>query len=93
MGAFVPSVLRTPQFEVGYHCHSKDDETYNHYHKNSTEINVIIRGAMIVNKRHLSEGDIFVFEPYVVSEAQFLEDTELIVVRDSSDPNDKHGAS
>ena len=90
IGDFAPSVLKTNKFEVGYHTHKKNDETQNHYHKESTEINVIVRGKMIVNKKELKKGDIFVFEPYVVSEAEFLEDTELIVVRDSSKPNDKY---
>ena len=47
---------------------------------------------MIVNKKELKAGDIFIFEPYVVSEAEFLEDTELIVVRNSSNTKDKHFA-
>ena len=80
VGDFVPSVLKTKKFEVGYHTHKKGDDTSNQYHKDSTEINVIIKGKMIVNKKELKTGDIFVFEPYVVSEADFLEDTELIVV-------------
>ena len=92
VGDFEPSVLRTKNFEVGYHTHKKGDDTSNHYHKDSTEINVIIKGKMIVNKKELQAGDVFVFEPYVVSEAEFLEDTELIVVRNSSNTKDKHFA-
>tara|TARA_B100001094_G_C17605386_1_gene518596 strand:+ start:53 stop:379 length:327 start_codon:yes stop_codon:yes gene_type:complete len=92
VGDFSPSVLKTDKFEVGHHKHKKGDETHNHYHKGSMEINVIIRGKMIVNKQTLSTGDIFVFEPYTVSEADFIEDTELIVVRNSSNTKDKYGA-
>ena len=47
---------------------------------------------MVVNNQTLSAGDIFVFDPYVVSECTFLEDTKLIAVRDSSFPNDKYSA-
>ena len=93
VGNFDPSVLKTDKFEVGYHTHKKGDDTHNHYHKESNEINVIIKGEMIVNKRLLKSGDIFVFEPYTVSEAEFIEDTELIVVRDSSNTSDKYNAS
>ena len=92
IGDFTPSTLKTDRFEVGHHKHKKGDETHNHYHKDSTEINVIIIGKMVVNKKQLVAGDIFVFEPYVVSETEFLEDTELIVVRDSSNPIDKYGS-
>lgn len=90
VGDFDPSILRTDKFEVGLHQHKKGDDTHDHYHKQSTEINVIIKGKMIVNGRYLSSGDIFVFEPYTVSEAEFLEDTDLIVVRDASNPTDKY---
>ena len=93
VGNFNPSILKTDKFEVGLHKHKKGDDTHNHYHKESTEINVIIKGKMIVNGKELSTGDIFVFEPYVVSEAEFLADTGLIVVRNSSNPSDKYGAS
>tara|TARA_R100000734_G_C3311922_1_gene102850 strand:- start:1176 stop:1499 length:324 start_codon:yes stop_codon:yes gene_type:complete len=93
IGDFEPSVLKTKKFEVGHHVHKKGDDTSNHYHKDSTEINVIIKGKMIVNKKELIAGDVFVFEPYVVSEAEFIEDTELIVVRDSSNTTDKYKAN
>jgi quercetin dioxygenase-like cupin family protein len=93
IGNFEPSVLNTDKFEVGYHRHKKGDPTNDHYHKESNEINLIIKGKMVVNGRELSTGDIFIFEPYVVSEAEFIEDTDLIVVRDSSNPTDKYGVS
>tara|TARA_A100000172_G_scaffold80681_1_gene70939 strand:+ start:1096 stop:1416 length:321 start_codon:yes stop_codon:yes gene_type:complete len=89
IGNFSPNVFKTKNFEVGYHVHKKGDPTQNHYHKQSTEINVITKGKMIVNNQHLKKGDIFIFEPYEVSEAKFLEDTELIVVRNASLPKDK----
>ena len=92
IGNFEPSVLKTDKFEVGLHIHKKGDETHNHYHKLSTEVNVIISGKMKVNGKILCDGDIFTFEPYTVSEAEFLEDTKLIVVRDSSHPKDKYSA-
>ena len=89
IGNFAPSVLKTKNFEVGYHTHKKGDPTHDHYHKQSTEINVITKGKMLVNGEVLVKGDIFTFPPYTVSEAKFLEDTELIVIRDSSHPQDK----
>ena len=92
IGNFSPAVLKTERFEVGLHEYKKDNPTCNHYHKKSTEINVIIEGKMIVNNQTLSAGDIFCFDPYVVSECTFLEDTKLIAVRDSSFPNDKYSA-
>ena len=92
VGNFEPSIFKTEEFEVGHHKHPKGDPTQNHYHKKSTEINVIIKGKMIVNGKELKAGDIFSFEPYEVAEAEFLEDTELIVVRNASVPDDKYNA-
>lgn len=92
VGDFEPSVLKTNNFEVGHHKHKKGEPTQNHYHKQSTEINVIISGKMMVNGKELSKGDIFTFEPYEVAEAEFLEDTELIVVRNASVTDDKFNA-
>tara|TARA_R110000796_G_scaffold47224_1_gene113696 strand:+ start:3157 stop:3480 length:324 start_codon:yes stop_codon:yes gene_type:complete len=92
IGNFDPAVLKTDKFEVGYHTHKKGDVTVNHYHKLSTEINVIITGSMKVNNKMLKKGDIFVFDPYTVSDGEFLTDTELIVVRDASYTSDKYKA-
>ena len=45
---------------------------------------------MKVNGRNLTAGDIFVFDVMEVSDAEFLEDTTLVVIRPGSDPTDKH---
>ena len=89
IGNFQPSILKTEKFEIAYHRHKKGEDTFSHYHKQTTEYNVITRGKMRVNGKILHKNDIFVFEPYTVSEAEFLEDTELIVVRNGSFPKDK----
>ena len=87
------AILKTDKFEVWIHRNKYGDDTHDHYHKKSTEINVIIKGKMIVNGKELLTGDIFVFEPYVVSEAEFISDTDLIVVRDASNTTDKYKES
>ena len=90
VGDFAPSVLRTNNFEVALHRHLEGDPTEPHYHKLAPEINVIIRGRMIVNGEELAAGDIFVFQPDEVSRAEFLADTDLIVVKTPSVPDDKY---
>ena len=92
IGDFEPSVYKTKNFEVGYHKHTKGEPTQNHYHKESIEFNVIIKGKMKINGQVLNKDDIFVFNPYEVSEGEFLEDTELIVVRNASNTEDKYNA-
>ena len=80
VGDFDPAVYKTKNFEVGYHTYKKNAPTQNHYHKDSTEI----------NGKRFTDGDIFVLEPYMVSESKFYKDTELVVIRNSSNANDKY---
>lgn len=90
VGDFAPSVLRSQDFEVAVQTHEKGYKAPLHLHKKFIEINTIISGHMIVNGRELKAGDIFVFDVMEVSDAEFLEDTTLVVVRPGSDPDDKH---
>jgi hypothetical protein len=90
IGNFDPAVLKTDQFEVALHRHKAGCETHTHYHKKSTEYNLIVVGKMVVNGKTFVKNDIFVINPYEVSETQFLEDTMLVVVKTPSAPNDKY---
>lgn len=92
VGNFEPSLFKTAAFEVAHHTHKKFGPTEDHFHKHSTEINYILSGKMEVNGKTLSDGEFFILEPYEVSKARFLEDTQLIVVRTKSIPGDKHRA-
>lgn len=89
VGNFEPSLLKA-NFEVGYHQHTAGEFHQDHFHKLSTEINVIIEGQIKINDQVFGPGDIFVLAPYEVSQAEFLTDVKLIVVRDISDPTDKY---
>jgi len=90
VGDFEPSVFRTKDFEVGYLRFQKGRLDTPHYHAEVTEYNYVIRGAMIIQGKTLTQGDIFVLEKGDISDAVFLDDTELIVVKVPSVPNDKH---
>lgn len=93
VGDFDPAVVKTKEFELAHHFHEKGyvDKDGPHYHKVATEINYIIKGKVIVNDDHcLSSGDIFVYEPYDVSNVKFLEDTDLMVAKIPSVKNDKY---
>lgn len=89
IGDFEPSVYKTKDFEVGYLKHLKGEKWDVHYHEKSKEINYLIRGKMIINDKHIKEGDIFVIDKYVMAKPEFLEDCELIVVKVPSVPGDK----
>ncbi|MGV7234728.1 MAG: hypothetical protein ACQ9ET_00575 [Nitrosomonadaceae bacterium] len=81
MGNFDPVVLQTDQFEVAYQTHEAGEAHDIHYHKKTREYNVLIHGTMIINEQELNAGDIFIIEPYEVSEPTFITAVELIVVR------------
>ena len=90
VGDFDPSLFKTKDFEVGYHQYKKNCETQNHYHKLSEEINVVIKGDVEINGDRFKKGDIFVIDLYMVSESKFHDDTDLIVIRTSSNTSDKY---
>ena len=90
IGDFEPVALRTDQFEVAYQTHKAHESHDIHYHKRSREYNLLIKGQMIINEKELNAGDIFILEPYEVSEPTFLTDVELVVVRVPSVKGDKY---
>ena len=89
IGNFEPSLLKT-NVEVAVMHKTKGTICPDHYHKHSTEYNVIVTGKLVVNGVTLTDGDIFVLHPYELSISEVLEDTTIVVFRDSSDSTDKY---
>lgn len=89
IGNFEPSLLKTPDFEVGVLTHKKGEYWSPHYHKESIEYNVLISGKMIIQGNELNSGDVFVFDKGEIADPQFLEDCTLVVVKVPSIPSDK----
>jgi len=94
IGNFEPSIFKNCFFEVAYHKHSKGPGDPIHVHKIATEANYIIKGKIRLYKQsysiELQTGQIFVFDPGQPSKIDFLEDTELMVIKWPSVPTDKH---
>lgn len=88
VGDFEPTAYRTQQLEVSYKRHNKHEDYCPHYHHTVTEINLIIRGKLLIQGKELSDGDIFILEPYEIADPVFLEDCEIICVKTPS-LNDK----
>lgn len=63
IGNFEPAILQTKDFEVAIKQHEAGEYIEPHYQKVATEYNYLITGEMTANGKHLSAGDIFVFEP------------------------------
>ena len=89
VGDFFPSAYRTSDFEVGYKIHPNGEKWDVHYHEFITEINLIVKGKMIIQNKILKAGEIFVIEPYEIADPVFVEDCEIIVVKVPSVKGDK----
>lgn len=90
IGNFEPSVLKTPEFEIGVLRHKKDEYWQAHYHKESVEYNYLIEGSMIIQGQQLEPGDIFVLDKYEVADPIFVTDCTVVVVKTPSNPKDKY---
>jgi|TARA_R110001583_G_scaffold67703_2_gene193433 quercetin dioxygenase-like cupin family protein len=90
IGNFEPSVFKNPFFEVAHHFHEAGYIGPKHYHKIAPELSYIVSGNLIASGRKLSTGDMFVYEPGDIADVEFLEDTNLIVVKWPSVPSDKY---
>jgi quercetin dioxygenase-like cupin family protein len=89
IGDFVPSSFKTKNFEVCYKKHQKGENWPTHYHKISTEINLLVRGKMKIQGKILTEGDIFILNPFEIANPEFLEDCEVVIIKTPSSPGDK----
>ena len=89
IGDFVPSLFKQPFFEVAHHHYSKGLVSTPHTHIIAVEVNYIVTGKLIASGNELGTGDIFTYEPGDVSDVQFLEDTDLVIIKYPSVPSDK----
>jgi quercetin dioxygenase-like cupin family protein len=90
IGNFEPSVFKNPFFEVAHHKFSAGHIGQKHTHKIADELTYIVRGSMKVSGNILKSGDMFLYEPNEISDAEIIEDVDLIVVKWPSVPSDKH---
>ena len=90
VGDFKPSAFQTKNFEVAFVKHTKGQKWDTHYHKKSTEITLVTKGKIKINNEVFISGDIFVIFPNEIAAPQFLEDSEVIVIKTPSYINDKY---
>jgi len=84
VGNFEPTAYKTKDFEVSFKTHKRNEICEYHYHSIVKEINLLISGKMIMQDKILEEGDIFILEPYEISDPTFLEDCNIICVKTPS---------
>ena len=90
IGDFLPSIFRTPDFEVGLLTHKKGEKWPAHYQKIATEFNVLVSGSLEIIGKKIVPGDVFVIEPFEIGEPIFHEDCVVLCVKIPSVPNDKY---
>lgn len=90
IGNFIPTAFKTNEFEVKYCVHKKGERHTVHYHKEATEINLLIRGKMSILGHVLNSGDIFIIYPEELSDPVFIEDCKIVCVKIPSLPGDKY---
>lgn len=89
VGDFLPSIHRTPTFEVGVKWHRMGSNWPRHYQKEAIEINYVIKGVIKINGSVFCKGDIFLVEPREIIKPEFVTDVEVVVVKIPSLPHDK----
>jgi hypothetical protein len=89
VGTFTPTVHKTEEFEVAFKKHKKGEYVEPHYHKIATEINLLVKGKMVIQDIELNEGEIFIMKPYEIANPIFLEDSEIFVIKTSTGIKDK----
>ena len=88
IGNFSKAIYQTKDFEVCYQCNPRG-HTDSHYHKEITEINLIISGSLLINGELLGPGEVYVMYPGDISQLQYLEESQVVAIKTPSIPNDK----
>lgn len=90
IGNFPEAIIQTDQFECCWQKNSAGKKDIPHYHLKATEIQLIVKGRMIINNHEFGVGDICVLEPGEPYYAEYLEDTEVFAVKTPGVPDDKY---
>ena len=90
IGDFEPSLVRTTAVEAGLKIHRRDEAIERHFHRDTTEYNILVAGEMIINGIHLKPEDVFVVAPSECVHVEVLtKDAKVMVIKMPSKPGDK----
>ena len=94
IGNFEPSIHKTDQFEISHMKIDKGHEPTPHTHKLAMELTYIVSGEAIIfyeNKEFcITSGNFFMYEPGDVANMVYTRDSDIIVIKWPSVPNDKY---
>lgn len=78
---FNPFFFKTSLYEIEIlKCKSNEKHIF-HYHKISTEINLLLKGKMKINGCNIFTTQIFICEPKQIICCEFLEDCEILCIK------------
>jgi quercetin dioxygenase-like cupin family protein len=89
LGAFQPTLLAQPHFEVCIKRFRQGDTEPEHSQKLATEWTVIISGRCLIGNLELEADDIVEISPGEVAGFEALTDVVLVAVKSPSIPDDK----
>lgn len=93
VGNFEPSLFKRDDIEVGLKQLKRGFVDEAHFHKKSSEFNVLISGRLkLETGEEIEAGNFFIYKPNEVARCEALSDCMILVIRDGSDPNDKYEA-
>ena len=89
IGDFIGAAYKTKDFEVCFQDNPRG-KTASHYHKEATEITLVISGKLLLNGEIYEAGSIHILEPGDISQLEYLEPTQVVTVKTPSVPGDKY---
>ena len=89
IGNFPKTAFKSKDFEVSWRIHPAGESWDLHYQENATEINLLISGEMVLNGVRLSSGDVFILDPYEITDVKFIKECSVVCVKTPSIPDDK----
>ena len=89
IGNFPKAAFESKDFEVSWRIHPAGESWDLHYQENATEINLLISGEMVLNGVRLSSGDVFILDPYEITDVKFIKECSVVCVKTPSIPDDK----
>lgn len=90
VGQFEPNAFKTDSCEVAVKYYKAGDYDSSHYHKEATEITVIVDGTVKMNDVNYIKGDIIVISPNETTDFLAVTDTITVVVKVPGALNDKY---
>lgn len=90
IGNFPKAIIQSEHFECCWQANPAGKKDKPHYHKKATEIQLVVKGSMIINDEIFNVGDICVLDPGEHYYAEYLEDTEVFAIKTPSMPDDKY---